>query len=122
MKMFFYCFSLTVISLSLNFGISKDNPMELSFQDELNTPTQCSNNENYINESLHDNNYNNSAKREKLLQNKGIENVADIECNVREEYIEGGGYTSKDGGRQIHYQCSKEQEDDLKMIDEYFGF
>ena len=86
--------------------------MELSFQDELNTPTQCSNNENYINESLHDNNYNNSAKREKLLQNKGIENVADIECNVREEYIEGGGYTSKDGGRKIYYQGSKEQEDD----------
>ena len=33
--------------------------------------------------------------------------------------MEGGGYTSPDGGKQIHYQGSEEQKEHLRMMDAY---
>ena len=50
-----------------------------------------------------------------------MEGAATIERNARIEYMQGGGYTSPDGTKQVHYQGSKEQKSDLEMIDAYFN-
>ncbi len=65
-----------------------------------------------------DETYWNSVSREQALEDAGMEGAANIERKARQEYMRGGGYTSKDGGRQIHYQGSREQEEHLRMMDE----
>lgn len=69
-----------------------------------------------------DENITNSREREQELRDAGMEGAANIERKARQEYEQGGGYTSTDGGRQVHYNGSREQQNDLRMIDEYFGF
>lgn len=69
-----------------------------------------------------DKNVSNSMEREQSLRDAGMDRAANIERNARRKYNQGGGYTSKDGGRQVHYNGSREQQNDLRMIDEYFGF
>lgn len=69
-----------------------------------------------------DENITNSREREQELRDAGMECAANIERKARQEYEQGGGYTSTDGGRQVHYNGSREQQNDLRMIDEYFGF
>lgn len=66
----------------------------------------------------YDENYWNSISREQELKDAGLDNAAKIERNSRLDYLKGGGYTSPDGGRQIHYKGSKEQQEDLKKMDE----
>lgn len=66
----------------------------------------------------HDENYQRSIEREQKLREDGMDNAANIERRARYEYEHGGGYTSPDGGRQIHFQGSKEQAEQLKMMDE----
>ena len=122
MKKIFYCFSLISVILSLISCTNNGNSENLYNQNESSTITNCTNVKSNANSFSFDENYKNSIEREEELRDAGMDNAANIERRAREEYIEGGGYTSKDGGRQIHYQGSKEQEDDLKMIDEYFGF
>lgn len=69
-----------------------------------------------------DENVSKSIDREQALRDAGMDGAANIERNARRKYEQGGGYTSTDGSRQIHYNGSREQENDLRMIDEYFGF
>lgn len=66
----------------------------------------------------YDENYWNSVGREQALKDNGLENAAKIERNSRLDYLKGGGYTSPDGGRQIHFKGSKEQQEQLKKMDE----
>lgn len=68
-----------------------------------------------------DSNYWNSIGREQQLRDAELDDAANMERNARREYMRGGGYTSPDGGKQIHYQGSREQKRDLDMIDEYFN-
>ena len=67
----------------------------------------------------HDNEYWQSVSREKYLRDAGLNNAADMERNSRQQYMRGKGYHSPNGGRQIHYNGSKEQQRDLNAIDEY---
>lgn len=69
-----------------------------------------------------DENVSNSIDREQALRDAGMDGAANIERNARRKYEQGGGYTSTSGGRQVHYNGSREQQNDLRMIDEYFGF
>lgn len=64
-----------------------------------------------------DGNYWNSINREQALEDAGLERTAKIERKARQDYMQGGGYTSPDGGRQIHFQGSKEQQEQLEMMD-----
>lgn len=66
----------------------------------------------------YDENYWNSVGREQALKDNGLENAAKIERSSRLDYLKGGGYTSPDGGRQIHFKGSKEQQEQLKKMDE----
>lgn len=63
--------------------------------------------------------YNNSLEREMQLRKAGMDNAADMERKARNQYLRDGGYDSRDGGKQIHYNGSKQQEDHLNAIDEY---
>lgn len=63
--------------------------------------------------------YEKSLAREVYLEQIGMKDAAKIERNKRREYLRGGGYDSKDGGKQVHYNGSKQQQDDLNAIDEY---
>lgn len=98
MKKVIGAFLLVVIPLSLNscIGCSNDN----SYQEE------------------YDANYWNSISREQALEDAGLEDAAKIERKARQDYMRGEGYTSPDGGRQIHFQGSKEQQEQLEMMDE----
>lgn len=78
----------------------------------------CSNQSGNQSSNDYDENYWNSVSREKELKDAGLDNAAKIERNARLDYLQGGGYTSPDGGRQIHYKGSKEQQEDLKKMDE----
>lgn len=71
--------------------------------------------------SHEDANYWQSIEREQQLRDAGMDGAANIERNARREYMRGGGYTSPNGGKQIHYEGSREQKRDLDMIDEYFN-
>lgn len=62
--------------------------------------------------------YWNSISREQALKKAGLKDAAKIERKARQNYIQGGGYTSSDGSRQIHYQGSKEQQEHLRKMDE----
>lgn len=66
-----------------------------------------------------DDNYWNSVAREKQLRDAGMDGAANAERNDRLNYMKGNGYSSPDGGRQVHYNGSTEQQRDLKAIDEY---
>lgn len=66
----------------------------------------------------YDENYWNSIEREQALKDAGLGNAAKIERNSRLNYLKGGGYTSPDGGRQIHFNGSKEQQEQLRKMDE----
>jgi hypothetical protein len=68
-----------------------------------------------------DENVTESVEKEQALREMGMDGAANIERRAREKYNDGGGYTSEDGSRQIHYQGSKEQKRDLEMIDAYFN-
>ena len=70
---------------------------------------------------VEDDKYWESISREKALIDVGMEGAAAIERKARIEYMKGGGYTSPDGGKQVHYKGSKEQKNDLEMIDAYFN-
>lgn len=65
-----------------------------------------------------DKEYWNSVNREKKLRDMGMKEAAELERKARIRYLEGGGYNSKDGGKQVHFQGSKEQEEQLKQMDE----
>ena len=98
MKKVFDTFLIAVIVLSLNSCIG------------------CSNNSSYPEET--DANYWNSVSRERALKNAGLEDAAKIERKARQDYMQGGGYTSPTGGRQIHYQGSEEQKEHLRKMEE----
>lgn len=59
-----------------------------------------------------------SVNREEHLRKIGMDDAADLEHKARIRYLEGGGYHSKDGGSQVHFQGSKEQEEQLRQMDE----
>ena len=63
--------------------------------------------------------YEKSLAREVYLERIGMKDAAKIERNKRNEYLRGGGYDSKDGGKQVHYNGSAQQARDLQAIDEY---
>lgn len=65
-----------------------------------------------------DKEYWNSVNREKKLRDMGMKDAAELERKARIRYLEGGGYNSKDGGKQVHFQGSKEQEEQLRQMDE----
>lgn len=65
-----------------------------------------------------DEEYWNSVAREKALKEMGREDAAKLERNARLNYMQGGGYHSSDGTPQVHFQGSKEQEEQLRMMDE----
>lgn len=66
-----------------------------------------------------DDNYWNSVAREKQLRDAGLNGAANAEKNDRLNYMRGDGYSSPDGGKQVHYNGSQEQKRDLEAIDQY---
>ena len=70
---------------------------------------------------VEDDKYWESISKEKALKDAGMENAAAIERKARQNYMQGGGYTSSDGSKQVHYNGSQEQKRDLEMIDAYFN-
>ena len=68
---------------------------------------------------VEDEKYWESVSREKALRDAGFEGAANMEQKARRDYMNGGGYTSPDGGKQIHYKGSLEQTQDLDMMDAY---
>lgn len=65
-----------------------------------------------------DSEYWKSVNRQKALEDMGMDRAAEIERNARLKYIQGEGYHSKDGTSQIQFQGSKEQAEQLRMMDE----
>ena len=63
--------------------------------------------------------YNQSLERELRLRQQGKKRAAEIERKWRNEWLRGGGYDSYDGGKQVHYKGSAQQQRDLDAIDEY---
>ena len=63
--------------------------------------------------------YKESLERETQLRKQGFDGAADVERNARQDYLRDGGYDSPDGGKQVHYNGSKQQQDDLDAIDKY---
>ena len=59
-----------------------------------------------------------SVNREEYLRKIGMDDAADLEHKARIRDLGGGGYHSKDGGSQVHFQGSKEQEEQLRQMDE----
>ena len=83
-----------------------------STEDRYHTP------KGYGSQNANDEEYWNSVNREKTLRNSGNDAAADLEKRERLKYLQGGGYHSKDGGHQVHFQGSKEQEEQLRQMDE----
>lgn len=67
---------------------------------------------------VEDDKYWESILRQQQLEEAGMDNAAEIEKRARQEYMQGGGYTAPDGSKQVHFQGSKEQAEQLKMMDE----
>ena len=63
--------------------------------------------------------YKSSLAREVMLRQAGMKDAAKIERMQRNQYLRGGGYDSKDGGKQVHYNGSAQQQRDLDAIDKY---
>ena len=70
---------------------------------------------------VEDDKYWESIGRERALRDAGMDGAANIERNARRGYMKGGGYTSPDGGKQIHYKGSREQKEMLDLIDQYMN-
>ena len=81
----------------------------------VNSCVSCTNSSK--SDEIYDPQYWESLGKEAALRHSGLSEAADIEKKAREDYMKGGGYTSPDGGRQIHYKGSKEQQRDLKTLD-----
>jgi hypothetical protein len=60
-----------------------------------------------------DTSYWKSVQKEKDLRDAGYDGAANMEENARHDYNHGGGYHSKDGSRQVDFQGSQEQKDQL---------
>lgn len=73
------------------------------------------------NSRVEDDKYWESIGREQALKDAGMDGAAAIERNARRNYMKGGGYTAPDGSKQVHYNGSQEQKNDLEMIDAYFN-
>lgn len=67
---------------------------------------------------VEDDKYWESIQRQQLLEKASMDDAAIIVKHARQEYMQGGGYTAPDGTKQIHFQGSKEQAEQLKMMDE----
>lgn len=78
--------------------------------------TKCGNN---TNDFSYEKEYWQSVEKEEQLRDAGMENATEIERNSRLDYMQGEGYTSPTGEKQVHYKGSIEQQRDLDMIDEY---
>ena len=63
-----------------------------------------------------DNEYWNSVNREKALRDAGMKDAANIEKKARQNYLQGKGYTSPSGGSKVHFQGSKEQQEQLEEM------
>ena len=63
--------------------------------------------------------YKASLAREMMLKEAGMKDAAKIERAQRNRYLRGGGYDSKNGGKQVHYNGSEQQQRDLEAIDKY---
>ena len=63
-----------------------------------------------------DEEYWNSVNREKALKDAGLKDAAQIERRARQNYLKDEGYTSPNGGSQVHYQGSKEQQEHLEEM------
>lgn len=63
-----------------------------------------------------DDEYWESVNREEALKKAGLDDAAKIERRARIKYLQGEGYTSPDGGSQVHYQGSKEQQEHLEEM------
>lgn len=57
-----------------------------------------------------------SVNREQALKDAGLKDAARLERQARQKYLQGEGYTSPDGGSQVHYKGSKEQQEHLEEI------
>lgn len=57
-----------------------------------------------------------SVNREQALKDAGLKDAARLEREARLKYLQGGGYTSPDGGSQVHYKGSKEQQEHLEEM------
>lgn len=68
--------------------------------------------------TMDDEEYKKSVSRQKYLEDMEMDDAAELERKARIRYLEGGGYHSKDGGSQVHFKGSKEQEEQLKQMDE----
>ena len=68
---------------------------------------------------VEDDKYWQSIEREQQLKDAGLDGAATIERKDRQKYMRGEGYTSPEGGPQVHYKGSVEQKRDLDAIDEY---
>lgn len=66
-----------------------------------------------------DDQYWESINREQALRDAGLDGAANMEQKARRDYLQGGGYTSPNGGKQVHYQGSKEQARDLEIMESY---
>lgn len=99
MKNIFYILIATITCLSLTSCIGCDSG-------------------NY-NSYTYDDQYWESVNREQRLKDAGLDGAAKIEQKKRLDYLQGGGYTSPTGNRQMNYQGSKEQEEHLRMMDAY---
>lgn len=90
-------------------GLSKKTDFSVS---------NCTSTNRYVSRgSDNDKEYWNSVQREKALKAMGMDDAAEIERQSRLKYLQGGGYSSPDGGSQVHYQGSKEQQEDLRRIE-----
>lgn len=58
-----------------------------------------------------------SVNREEALKNMGLNDAARLERKARLEYLQGGGYTSPNGGSQVHYQGSEEQREHIEEME-----
>lgn|SRR5574344_106731 len=71
---------------------------------------------NYIHDDS-DTAYWNSVRKENALRDAGHEGAANMEENARREYNHGGGYHDKNGNRQVDFQGSREQKEQLDEMD-----
>lgn len=88
------------------------------FTDNKSTNNKSINDKYIVRGSAEDQEYWRSIQREKELKDAGLYDAAKIERRARQDYVQGGGYTAPDGRGQIHFQGSKEQEEQLRMMDE----
>jgi hypothetical protein len=59
----------------------------------------------------------NSEDKENSLRDAGYDGTANMEENARHEYNHGGGYHDMNGNRQIDFQGSREQKEQLDEMD-----